>query len=72
MSQKTYFIVMFMAVTLITNKYLITASGEGNVFDNLKTYFEEANYPEDESLEAIERDLKETLELFSCSVMLRD
>ena len=61
-----------MVITLQIEGFLITAS-KNNLSQNalateIKNYWMEANYPEDEDLELIKKDLTDTLGLDECLV----
>ena len=65
--------ILVTIITLETPKFLITAAKEVGIAENelakeVRSYWEEANYPEDEDLEVIRQDLIRTLDLDDCTV----
>jgi len=63
---------MLIVITLQIQGFLITASkhnlSEKALAQEIKTYWLEANYPEDEDIEIIRKDLTDTLELEECLI----
>lgn len=63
---------MLIVITLQIEGFLITAS-KNNLSENalekeIKSYWLEAHYTDDEDIEIIRRDLTETLELETCVI----
>ena len=64
---------LLTTVVVITTQYQITAIKDNAAPEVLKSdlehYLDEVHYPEDEDIQVIQNDLKDTLELTDCTVI---
>jgi len=64
---------LLTVVVITTTQYQITAIKDNANPEVLKSdlehYLDEAHYPEDEDIQVIQNDLKDTLELTDCNIL---